>query len=281
MEGGYDGWNAAVSSERPAGGGVGGGLGAGSTPYTSGVALPEQHEDQLNLGFRMVSTAFNNKVQGLENELQSLRTGCDDSKKQAVDLQRKNSQLEQELHESHSRSQKLAEDNKELYKQVQQLRRQLQGLEGLKQKVMHSISSHEHELSGVHHHESHEDSFRSRALPSPPAHSQGASPQFSRPISVDPVALHAEAPRADMSGQAGMPVNVSGNGPVDGKQFFRQARNSLTYEAFNEFLANIKRLNTGQQTREETLDAAKRIFGREHEQLYREFEELLNNVVSM
>merc|ERR1719387_1322630 len=63
---------------------------------------------------------------------------------------------------------------------------------------------------------------------------------------------------------------------VDGKQFFRMARSQLSYEAFNEFLANIKRLNNQQQTREETLEEAKRIFGLNLAHLYNDFEQLLN-----
>eukprot|EP00747_Dinoflagellata_sp_TGD_P209791 gnl/TRDRNA2_/TRDRNA2_83164_c0_seq1.p1 gnl/TRDRNA2_/TRDRNA2_83164_c0~~gnl/TRDRNA2_/TRDRNA2_83164_c0_seq1.p1 ORF type:complete len:158 (-),score=38.34 gnl/TRDRNA2_/TRDRNA2_83164_c0_seq1:305-778(-) len=77
------------------------------------------------------------------------------------------------------------------------------------------------------------------------------------------------------SGQAPVPAAASG-GAVDGKQFFRNARNSLSYEMFNKFLANIKRLNNQQQTREETLEEARRIFGPELSHLYQDFETLLN-----
>ncbi|KAG0572982.1 hypothetical protein KC19_VG138800 [Ceratodon purpureus] len=37
---------------------------------------------------------------------------------------------------------------------------------------------------------------------------------------------------------------------VDGKEFFRQARNRLSYEQFSEFLTNVKELNAHRQTRE-------------------------------
>lgn len=276
-DGSYDRWGASVAAERAVG---------GAGLQSNSVALPEQHEDQLDLGYKMISTAFKNKVHGLETELQSLRANCDDSKKQAANLQRKNAQLDQELTESHQRSTKMAEDNKELYKTVQQLRRQLQGLEGLKQKVMMSISSHEQEHVSVHH-DAPEESFRSmgnRTVPSPsaplPPHSQPlVSPAYGRPATAStPV---DSLGRADAGAQAASFSGGAASGAVDGKQFFRQARNSLSYEAFNEFLANIKRLNTQQQSREETLEAARRIFGQEHEHLYREFENLLANVVAM
>ena len=47
---------------------------------------------------------------------------------------------EVELVEGHQKAQQLAEENKELFKTVQQLRRQLQRLEGLKKRVLESIS---------------------------------------------------------------------------------------------------------------------------------------------
>merc|ERR1712232_890786 len=63
---------------------------------------------------------------------------------------------------------------------------------------------------------------------------------------------------------------------IDGKQFFRQARSRLSYEDFNLFLASIKRLNNQTQSREATLEEARRIFGSEHQDLYKDFEALLN-----
>jgi len=63
---------------------------------------------------------------------------------------------------------------------------------------------------------------------------------------------------------------------IDGKAFFRAARGKLSSEAFNHFLASIKRLNNQQQTREETLDEARRLFGPENPDLYADFENLLN-----
>lgn len=63
---------------------------------------------------------------------------------------------------------------------------------------------------------------------------------------------------------------------VDGKEFFRQARNRLTYEQFSLFLANIKELNAHRQTREETLKKADEIFGPENKDLYTSFDGLLS-----
>ncbi|RZC48008.1 hypothetical protein C5167_040956, partial [Papaver somniferum] len=43
---------------------------------------------------------------------------------------------------------------------------------------------------------------------------------------------------------------------IDGKEIFRQARSTLSYEQFSAFLSNIKELNCQNQTREETLRKA-------------------------
>jgi len=75
---------------------------------------------------------------------------------------------------------------------------------------------------------------------------------------------------------AGSALSPAGAGGVDGKQFFRQARSRLSYEAFNAFLANIKKLNSHQQSRDETLEEARKLFGTEHADLYHDFQALLN-----
>ncbi|KAI3837455.1 hypothetical protein MKW92_002602 [Papaver armeniacum] len=63
---------------------------------------------------------------------------------------------------------------------------------------------------------------------------------------------------------------------IDGKEFFRQARSRLSYEQFSAFLANIKELNSQNQSREETLRKAEEIFGTDNKDLYLSFQGLLN-----
>eukprot|EP00250_Pteridium_aquilinum_P012862 c20991_g1_i1 orf=259-1131(+) len=69
---------------------------------------------------------------------------------------------------------------------------------------------------------------------------------------------------------------VSGQMPkVDGKEFFRQARNRLSYQQFSAFLSNIKELNAHRQSREETLIKAEQIFGPDNQDLYYAFDGLI------
>ncbi|KAJ1395158.1 hypothetical protein SESBI_33529 [Sesbania bispinosa] len=67
----------------------------------------------------------------------------------------------------------------------------------------------------------------------------------------------------------------TGRTRVDGKEFFRQVRNRLSYEQFGAFLANVKDLNSHKQTKEETLQKADEIFGPENRDLYTLFEGLI------
>jgi len=235
-------------------------------------ALPEQHEDQLQLGFRMIQNAYNNKMQSLEQEVRSLRMTCEEQKSQATQLQRKNSQLEAELVDGHHRSQQLADENKELFKTVNQLKKQLARLDALKSSVLASIA--DHNQSDVDTDDSKlymRDEYLKGAMPLTMAAHRGETPasmsHVGKPASPAPLP-RAVSPQPQQGADPGQ--------PIDGKAFFRKARNSLSYEAFNEFLANIKQLNNQQQTREETLDSARRIFGPEQQHLYKEFEQLLN-----
>ena len=50
----------------------------------------------------------------------------------------------------------------------------------------------------------------------------------------------------------------------------------LTYEQFNQFLTNIKRLNDHAQTRDETLAKAQEIFGADNSDLFDSFKSLLS-----
>jgi len=258
--------------------------------FQSGT-LPEQHEDQLQLGFRMVTNAFNSKAHSLEQEASKLRLACEESKGKAQALQRKNSALEVELVEGKQKAQQLSEENKELFKTVQQLQRQMQRLEGLKKRVMDSLANDQHSNDDDSKVFMREDYLRG-AMPLTMAAMSGESTNHvKRPpgevIEPMPNTLTAQrsAPQFATASSATAPSTSNlpqvfggdkSNAAIDGKLFFREARSNLSYEAFNEFLANIKRLNNQQQTREQTLEDARRIFGPELEHLYKEFEQLLN-----
>ena len=63
--------------------------------------------------------------------------------------------------------------------------------------------------------------------------------------------------------------------PIDGKIFFREARNRMTYEKFALFLTFIKKLNDKIICKEDALVEIKSIFGNENYDLYQSFCTLL------
>ena len=88
------------------------------------------------------------------------------------------------------------------------------------------------------------------------------------PVSYAAPAAPVAAPEA-----AGSP---SAAAQVDGKEFFKRARHRLSFQQFNEFLANIKKLNSHVQTRDQTLEIAQGIFGAENQDLHVAFTQLLS-----
>merc|ERR1711865_411795 len=83
--------------------------------------------------------AFQGSKTKLESEIRGLKLQEEEQREKLSALQKKNSSLEVELVESHQRSQQLAEENKELFKTVGSLRKQIGRLEHLKAAVMSSI----------------------------------------------------------------------------------------------------------------------------------------------
>lgn len=258
--------------------------------------LPQEHEDQLQLGIRIITSAFSNKMHSLEQEIRGLRLTCEEQRGNVSALQKKNSALEVELVESHQRSQQLAEENKELFKTVGSLRKQISRLEHLKQAVLSSIQDDQEKEAGEPYDSKvlMSEEFMKGAMPLtaaemgyPRAGQVGASrnagqlPMAPQATPQPPPQVHydvhgAPPPGAPQYEPVAVSQSAGGGSPVvDGKQFFRQARNRLSYEAFNLFLASIKRLNNQQQSREDTLEEARRIFGPELQDLYKDFENLL------
>ncbi|KAE8734995.1 putative prolyl 4-hydroxylase alpha subunit [Hibiscus syriacus] len=116
---------------------------------------------------------------------------------------------------------------------------------------------------------------------SPPSLSASASPTRTlKPVSPRRHSVSFSTSRGMFDDRPSISTSDSGSQTgrtrVDGKEFFRQARNRLSYEQFGAFLANVKELNSHKQTREETLKKANEIFGPDNRDLYAIFEGLIN-----
>ncbi|GAU11082.1 hypothetical protein TSUD_197060 [Trifolium subterraneum] len=130
---------------------------------------------------------------------------------------------------------------------------------------------------------------------SPPSFSVSVSPtRTSRPMSPrrhsisfstsrgmhdDRSPVFSSTGHGSISSSDSVTGSQSGRTRVDGKEFFRQVRNRLSYEQFGAFLANVKELNSHKQTREVTLQKADEIFGPENKDLYTVFEGLITRNV--
>lgn len=271
----------------------------------------QDHEDQIQMGMRIIQAAFQDKVHTMEQQIRTLSITCEEQKNTTTTLQKKNTSLEAELMEHHQRAQHLAEENKELFKTVGSLRKQIARLEGLRAAVLSSIQddqAQEAELGDTRALLS--DDYLKGATPLTASEMGYAPPQRSLPFSrgsisyasreslhsalgtlhpgsmtlgADPVSYTGSSigstEPAVGRGTAQDPDTSSQNdiGVTDGRQFFRLAKSKLTFEGFNSFLASIKKLNSGGQTREDTIDEVRALFGPEHKELFQGFERLLNS----
>eukprot|EP01068_Selenidium_serpulae_P010236 Selendium_serpulae@DN5411_c1_g1_i7.p1 len=105
--------------------------------------LPSDAEEQLSLGFRIISNAYKTRVQALEGESRGLKHQLDEKITALTALQKKHSSLEVELIEMQTRTQQLGEENKQLICTVKKLHKDIQRLECLKQAVLNSIQDEE------------------------------------------------------------------------------------------------------------------------------------------
>ena len=256
-------------------------------------------DEALRQGLRMIETAYDEKARQQlqqEHELQQLRAYGKDRQQQVALLERRVAELEAQLSESESRVRVLSDEKSSLQQDLKATQRDLSKLDSFKRSILQSIKDEDlpgMSISGAAAAAAAaggitfgsggvadftpggalgpRSSFLGGLGPSSPCnapYSSRAQPPMSASVGAPPPAAHSVAatPAPPESAAARM----------DGKDFFRQARLRLTYEQFNQFLANIKRLNDHAQSREETIRMAQEIFGGENEDLFSSFKALLS-----
>ncbi|PHJ24506.1 hypothetical protein CSUI_001639 [Cystoisospora suis] len=251
---------------------------AATTPAIDLTWLPSDPEEQLALGFRIVSNAYKTRVQAQDAEIRALKAQIAERSEQYSSLQKKHSSLEVQLFEATQRGNQLAEENKNLFATIKKLHRDILRLESLKKAVLNSIQEDhsDAEESSSHKYYAPEDMLQSTA-PRTMSELNGvedlSTPFLSKFNPTEPPFLSS----ASHSGGTVLTSNsASGQKTVDGKIFFRNARSRMSYENFNQFLSNIKKLNNQQQDREETLRNAQRLFGEANRDLFEEFKVMIN-----
>jgi len=261
------------------------------------MSTPGEPDDKLRYGLRLIETAYDEKTRALDQELQNLRSFSQERQAQVTALERRVSELEMQLRDSEQKGQQHQAEKNHVAQQMNAMQRDMGKLDQFKRSIMQSI--HDDDPAPPDH-----SRFRASAAyehernPAPRAFIPSASPPHptstSPPVPVASVprymggsASAASSPLAAYApsgvvqgpgqglGQGAPPPPGSGSVHLDGKDFFRQARLRLTYEQFNQFLSNIKRLNDHAQSREDTLLRAQEIFGAENQDLFVAFKNLL------
>ncbi|SBS83740.1 conserved Plasmodium protein, unknown function [Plasmodium malariae] len=111
--------------------------------------LPSDADEQLALGFKIVTNAYKTRVTSQEAEIRSLKGQLTEKLEQLSSIQKKYSNLEVQLIESTQRGNQLADENKQLITTIKKLNRDIDRLENLKKAVLNSIQE-EHEVEDSH-----------------------------------------------------------------------------------------------------------------------------------
>jgi len=262
--------------------------------------LPQDAYDMLDLAHRITAHAYTQRVALLEQETQRLQQQSVQKVSQIKALERRVENLVMEVNEANEKARQYMEEQTKLVGEknaligtVKKLNRDVSKLENFKRNLLQSLQDDDEggvkDISSLGTDISSERLVSNvlssaRGTPAPAGHPDLRTTTPAPPMS----AAAGLAPTPALSGLSGSPravptPAVTGLSPppgasprVDGKEFFRQARARLGYEEFSQFLQNIKELNAGRQSREDTLHKAEEIFGAGNADLFRSFESLLS-----
>lgn len=188
-------------------------------------------------------------------QLQNLRSFSKERQAQITTLERRVSELEMQLRESEHKAQQLHSEKSQMAQEIKAMQRDMSKLDQFKRSIMQSIHDDETEPLGRRPAYDLNPAPAPRAYAPSPPQSASASPPV--PVATMPrytgSASAASSPAGtayppSAPGAVPLPAADGGAAHLDGKDFFRQARLRLTYEQFNQFLSNIKRLNDHAQT---------------------------------
>lgn len=244
--------------------------------------------EQMAVGLRIIENAHRNRVESLVNELKALRINLEEKTNSVCyfivinsfklsNAQRRNNALESELIENKQKQTQLLDENAKLLTTIKRLQRDVTRLEAVRQAVLTSINGENGEPGSNDIYKS-EDYLRSsapvtlRELQMDDAyHPSQAATRLSPARSNSNIFAPQHMNRSDSVSQ-----QQHGVDEVDGRAFFKMARSLLTADCFKSFLDHIKKLNSHEQTRDETLLAAHRLFGDSHSDLLNQFKLLLD-----
>ena len=233
------------------------------------AVLPPEPYDQLDLAHRINAYAYTQKVAVLEAEAGQLRTQASQHKNHVKTLERRIENLVMEVNDANEKTKqvmddqaKLAAEKNALIQTVKKLNRDVAKLESFKRHLLQTLQDEEDTKDsmnlGI-------DLASDRMISNVLSSASSPVPGMSQ-IPVTP-SVGGGAGGASPDGRPTSPGGKQ-SPKVDGKEFFRNARSRLGYDDFSQFLQNIKELNAGRQTREETLKKAQDIFKSQNADLY-------------
>ena len=252
------------------------------------AVLPSEPYDQLDLAHRINAYAYTQKVAVLESESSQLRNQLTQRNNAVKTLERRIENLVMEVSDANDKVRQSVEDQAKLVAEknalittIKKLNRDVAKLESFKRHLLQTLQDEDDAKDtsqlGV---DLASDRLISNVLSSAssPRMAGGAA---SMAAMMSPAAPAGVAPSFAASPAAKSPAFAPGSASrqspkIDGKEFFRSARSRLGYDDFSHFLQNIKELNAGRQTREDTLRKAQEIFKDNNQDLYRTFEGLLS-----
>jgi len=247
-------------------------------------SLPADAEQQLEVGLHVLRHAFRKKVKELETDNANMRQFGKEKQNQVIMLEQKVASLESVVDDMTRRAKELAAENARiaaerdaLGENVKKLTRDMKKLDHFKRSILNTIETDDTSVPGS---AAAAMAFDPTPSFSPPRDSAMAPDDLMRQIDrsiVNSGGMAAGAPSPAMGmGLPDISAGVDAAAQLDGKEFFKRARHRLSFQQFNEFLANIKKLNSHVQTRDETLQKASEIFGPENQDLMEAFQALLS-----
>ncbi|KAK1932875.1 hypothetical protein X943_001214 [Babesia divergens] len=233
--------------------------------------LPSDADEQLALGFRIISNAYKTRVTSLEAEIRTVRAAVVEKSEHLAAFQKKYSSLEVQLIECTQRGNQLAEENRNLVSTIKKLQRDIDRLESLKRAVLNSIQEDHGDVDGDHRYYTTDDMLHS-AAPRTMLELSGADM-----LDASMMKRHTTKPinHGTCTNTPTTLLNYAGeNDSVDGRSFLKVARANLSPEDVNSLISIIKKFNAQLLSKDEALSHARQLLGENHMKMFDDFKQL-------
>jgi ABC-type transporter Mla subunit MlaD len=270
---------------------------------SAGLPDDQSPDAQLQLALQLVQQSYTRRQEELTREVEHWKRVAQHHKQQEAqtrdELNKSNQrgqELQQQLNQRNQEVQQLTESRNVALNQIATLKKHAAQLQSFKKNISNMITSESgiDSLSGmqamVNDLPTMDTTFTS-TMTSPAldafnpragyfnANADYAAPSLSTGIAPAPM-MSSYAPPA--AGTSAAPPSTGISAPpaapevtLDAATYYQQVKRVLEPEQFREFSANIKKLNSGQQSVDETLDRVREIFGEHRPFLFAQLQKLI------